>query len=264
MNLGELLQELRENILHDRSDQVAGQSDYLWSDTTLCRYIDEAQRRFARGALVIRDGTTSTASSGTTTKPVTDVLLVAGTDMYTLHPSVLAVISARLDGDKADLARGGHAAFATYTQPDTYYFDPSSLSQLPPGKPLAYDTDEYAGADANGSFGTITLRVYPVPNADYAGQNISLRVARMPLQRFTLANLEVEPEIPEEHHLEMLDWAAYLALRIVDVDAGMPDRANEFRQSFELHVQKAKEQALRKTFTPLQWNFGRNGFSWEH
>ena len=59
MNLGELLQELRCNVLHDRSDQVAGGSDYLWSDETLVRYIDEAHRRFARRSWIIRDNTSS-------------------------------------------------------------------------------------------------------------------------------------------------------------------------------------------------------------
>ena len=61
----------------------------------------------------------------------------------------------------------------------------------------------------------------------------------------------------------MLDWAAYLALRIVDVDAGMPSRANEFRASFEDHVKNARNSAMRKLFAPLQWGFGRNGFTWE-
>jgi hypothetical protein len=60
----------------------------------------------------------------------------------------------------------------------------------------------------------------------------------------------------------MLDWAAYLALRIVDHDLGDPARAQEFKASFEDAAHKARLLALRKMFTPLQHGFGRGGWSW--
>jgi len=255
MTLNELLTELRTNILYDRSDRVAGTPDYLWSDATLIRYINEAQNRFARLGLVIRDGTTPDA---------TEVMVQAGVTEYPLHPSVLAVISAKMPGDIADLARAGHQAFQTYRQPDPYFFNPADLSTMPPGKPLAYGTDEYLSGDDYGATSVATLRLYPEPTADYEGQILKLRVVRLPLtQLSTTCGLD-QPEIPAEHHLEMLDWAAYLALRIVDVDAGFQNRANEFRASFEDHVKRARNMAMRKMFTPAQWGFGRNGFSWEH
>lgn len=252
MNLGELLDELRNNILHDRSDRVSGSSDYLWTDATLIRYINEAQRRFARKGLILRDGRTA---------EVTQFTLQTGVNEYALHPSVLGVVSAKLATDAGDLKRAGHAAFDTYQSPDTYYFDPGQLASMPPGKPLAYGTDEYLSGDDNDSVAAVTLRVYPTPSADYNGQTIKMRVVRLPID--PLKQLNQVPEIPEDHHLEMLDWAAYLALRIVDHDAGNPQRANEFRASFEDHVRNARSSAMRKMFTPLQWGFGRNGFSWE-
>ena len=253
MNLSELLNELRENILYDRSDRIAGTPDYLWSDATLTRYINQAQNRLARHGLVIRDGLSPDA---------TEMTIRTGVTEYTLNPSVLAVISAKMPGDTADLARAGHAAFQTYKQPDPYFFDPAQLSSMPPGKPLAYGTDEYLGADDFDAVSVVTLRLYPEPTAAYDGQILRLRVVRLPL--YPLANPTDTPEVPEEHHLEMLDWAAYLALRIVDVDGGMPARAAEFRASFEEHVKRARNTAMRKMFTPAQWGFGRNGFTWEH
>ena len=254
MNLGELLTELRENLLHDRSDQVSGESDQLWSDETLVRYINEAQRRFARRSLVIRDSTTSA---------VTQVTLATGTTTYTLHQSVLGILSAKFGTDRVDLSRAGHAAFDAYRQPDTTYFDPALIASLPPGRPIAYSTDEAMGEDDNGAMGAPVLRVYPAPTSDYNGNIIYLRVVRLPIERLTVVNTASVPEIPEDHHLEMLDWAAYLALRIVDVDAGWSARAQEFATSFEAHVVAAKASVMRKTFTPLQWGFGRNGFAWE-
>lgn len=255
MILGDLLSELRENILYDRSDRVAGTSDYLWSDTTLVRYINEAQNRFCRQGLILRDGTTP---------EVTQIILEEGVTHYPLHESVLAVISAKHENDVADLARAGHAAFDTYRQPDPYYFDPSSLSTLSPGKPLAYSTDDYlTESDCSDALTKATLRVYPAPTAEYAGNTIYLRVVRMPVNKLVVSNLNARPEVPEMHQLNMLDWAAYLALRIVDVDAGFDKRAESFRTSFEVHAREARQIAMRKLFAPLQWGFGRNGFSWE-
>jgi hypothetical protein len=254
MTLGELLEELRVNILGDRSARVEGDTDLLWSDATLVRYINEAQRRFARHGLVLRDGTSPDASR---------VTLVAGRTHYTLHPSVLAVMSAKRDQDVSDLVRTGYSALQAFRQPDPQYFDPNAFATLPPGKPLAFSTDDYLGADDNDSLAAVTLRIYPEPTAAYAGNIIRLRVLRLPLENLVLDNLTATPEIPEDHHLEMLDWAAYLALRIVDHDAGNVARALEFRASFDANVQAARKQAMRKMFAPLHWGFGRNGFTWE-
>lgn len=253
MNLGELLYELRYNIIRDRSDQVDGTSDQLWTDATLVRYINEAQRRFARKALILRDGATPQCCL---------VQLAAGVNEYPLDPSVLGVLSARYAGDTADLARAGHAQFDTYRTPDTYFFNPSLLSSMPPGKPLAFGTDDYISSDDEGATGVVTLRVFPVPAAPYL-QTLKLRVVRLPLNDFDVSDLSVAAELPEDHQIEMLDWAAYLALRIVDHDAGNPQRAAEFRASFEDHVKNARNEVMRKMFSPMQWGFGRNGFTWD-
>ena len=89
-----------------------------------------------------------------------------------------------------------------------------------------------------------------------------MRVARLPLARLTPANLAAVPEVPEDYHVDMLDWAAYRALRVVDHEAGDAARAQEFRQSFEAHVVEAKAEIQRKAFAPLFWGFGGSGFSY--
>lgn len=253
MKLSDLLDELRNNILNDRSDSVSGDPDQLWSDATLVRYINEAQRRFACRSLVLRDSTTA---------EVTEVTLVAGQAEYNLHPSVLAVISAKKSTADADLMRVGHSLLSSYTTPGSDVWDLSSFSSLPAGGPIAYSTDESVAEDDNGSNSVVTLRIFPEPDATSAGTVIKLRVVRKPLEELTTYNLGAVPEIPEDHHIEMLDWAAYLALRIVDVDAGHSQRASEFAQSFESHVQYARAMVLRKLFAPKPWGFGRGGFSW--
>lgn len=253
MDLGELLDELRAGILHDVSNQIAGvTSDQLWTDKRLVRYINEAQRRFARRSLVLRDGSTPDCCQ---------VQMVAGQTLYPLHTSVIGVISAKYTGDNTDLARAGHAALGTYRLPDTFFFNPTGLANLPPGKVLAYSTDEEISANDYGSFNRVTLRVYPQPSSDYVGI-VNLRVARVPISRFNVTNTDVYPEVPEDYHLDMLDWAAYLALRIVDNDAGDDERADKFAKSFEDHCVTARKEVMRKLFTPAPWGFGQNGFSY--
>lgn len=253
MNLGELRTLLREAILHDRSDRVEGDNDYLWSNSTLNLYINEAQRRFATRGLVIRDATTD---------EVTKITLVEGQGEYVLHPAVFAVISARVTTQTADLTRTGHSMLAAYRAPTENWIDPASLQGLPPGPVLAYSTDEgLQDIDSDGA-SQVTLRVHPVPSAAAAGTVIRLRVCRKPID--TLQSDSQIPEIPEDHHIEMLDWAAYLALRIVDDDAGAPKRAADFMATFDMHVKEARALAMRKLFAPVAWGFGRGGYSWSN
>lgn len=253
MNLGQLLTQLREGILNDRTDRVSGTADYLWTDETLVLYINEAQRRFARLGLVLRDASTP---------EVTQVTLVAGQSIYQLHESVLGVISIKEATQQSDLRRIGHNALAQYRAPTDTWADPSTLYQLPPGAPLAYTTDEELSSDDDGSSAVVTLRVYPTPRAEDAGKVLHLRVVRTPIEDFDVNNKGAVPEIGRDHHLEMLDWAAYLALRIVDDDAGAAKRADVFAATFAANVKEARNSAMRKLFTPMPWGFGRGGWSW--
>jgi hypothetical protein len=254
MRLSELLDELRTNILNDRSDRVAGSADYLWTDETLVRYINEAQRRFAVKGLVIRDGSTA---------EVCNVTLEEGESEYALHPSILAVISAKVEGAAVDLTRAGHSSLDIVRSVDINFFDPSQFVALQPGVPLAFSTDEQVVGDDEDSFGCVSMRVFPEPSADADGTVLRLRVVRKPIDDLTVTNLSASPEIPADHHLEMLDWAAYLALRIVDADAGNPKRAAEFAATFEDNVKAARTMVLRKLFAPTPLGFGRNGWAWE-
>ena len=252
MNLDDLLSELRLNILNDRSDRVDGNSDYLWTDETLVRYINEAQRRFATRSLIIRDGTTP---------EVVEVTLRAGVTEYDLHEAVIAVISGKLDGEPRDLPRAGHSILNQSTLHNDGWDLALSASQSS-GKPLAFSTDDQVVENDDSTFSRMSLRVFPAPSAQYDGVKLRLRVVRKPIEELRINNLQAVPEVPADHHLDMLDWAAYLALRIVDVDAGNPKRAQEFANSFEAHVQAARTMVMRKLFAPKPWGIGRGGWAW--
>lgn len=252
MTLQDLLDELASNILRDRSDMMSGPKDQLWPDEVLVKYINEAENLLARKGLVLRDASTPA---------VVEVPLVAGVIQYSLHPSVVAVISAKVAGDAGDLARAGHSTFSSAQHPDALFFDPAQLSILQPGKPLAFSTDEQLDI-VSGKSGVVSLRAYPEPSADYAGTLLKLRVVRKPITALTLTNLTASPEVPEDYHLGLLDWAAYRALRNLDSDAGAVEKADKYKKEFDDMVAQARTDALRKMFAPLQWGFGRNGFSW--
>lgn len=257
MNLGELLKELRVNMLRDGSQQVAGASDYLWDDQTLVNYINEGQDEIARRTKCLRDAVTPEVCQFTT---------VDGQEFYQLDDRVLGILSIKMVGDQADLARAGHADLDTYKKPDTYFFDPAQLENMPPGKPLAWTTDEGIYADGSGTMASIQLRLYPIPASPYTPNVGNMRVVRLPLNCLTLDNLTQVPEIPRNYHRKILDWAAYLALRGADLDVAGGDalgRAKMFQGSFENWIAEMKRDMQTKMFKPIQWAFGRNGFSYE-
>lgn len=253
MNLADQLQELRDNILRDKSDLIAGDADQLWSDETLLRYIKDAERRFARRTLIIRDSVTTAA---------TQVTLASGVKTYALHESVLGVLSARYDTDEYDLKRSGHALVTAITPPEFLSFDPSSPYTLSPGAPLAFYTDEtlvYGGQNR------VTLSVFPAPAAAQVGKKVYLRVVRVPMTGYTQADLDLgkESETPEDYQLDVLEWAAYRALRGFDADAGAPTKAEAHKQAFDEAIARASLEMKRKALTSTGLRFGGNGFSWE-
>lgn len=255
MTLDEQLHELRHNVLRDRSDLIAGDTDSLWSDETLLRYIGDAERRFARQSLILRDSTTP---------EVTQLKLKQGVQLYPLHPSVIAVISARYtdaSGTPYDLNRSGHAIISQASPIETVIFDPSDpyTSQLPPGAPLAYFTDEtlvYARQSR------VTLSVYPIPSATEDGQMLSLRTIRLPTSKYTKDCLDRESEIPLDYQLDVLEWAAYRAQRTFDGDAGAPTNAEQHKTAFNEAVAAATREAKRKMFAGTSLAYGANGFTW--
>lgn len=252
MKLTDLLDELRTNILGDRSDRTSGDVDVLWSDRTLVRYINEAQRRFAKRSFILWDATTP---------EVVNVELVADQVEYDLHPAIISVVSAKIENSQVDLARMGHVLLGEYRTDNVNMPFNASLIGTAVGAPQAFATDERLAEDDDGNLAAMSLKVYPTPRAEDAGTIIKLRVVRMPLDELTSGAMSAVPELPADHHIEMLDWAAYLALRIVDQDAGNRKAADAFANSFEAHVQDARRLVLRKLRAPRPWGFGRGGFS---
>ena len=249
MNLEALLSELRENILRDDAELASGPDDKLWSDDALVRYINDAQQRFARKTLSLRDASTP---------EVTEVTLATGVSSYVLHRSVLAVISARYSTETIDLGRVGRARIMEQPMYDPPWFDSSTVSSLAPGKPLAFYTDETLDVDSKGA---VTLTVYPTPGADQDGTTVYLRTARLPLEEFTVNKMKAECELQDEYHLDMLEWAAYRATRNSDID-GHSSASERHEKRFNDAVSEVLKDVRKKMMPPVRWEFGRGGFTW--
>lgn len=250
MNLGDQLDELRGNILRDRSDLITGDSDSLWSDESLLRYIKDAERRFARATLLLRDGSTPQYCSFS---------LRAGVRDYPLHELVIALVSARVANQPTDLYRAGHALVMVPKRREVLDFDSISNEVVAPGSPQAIYTDEtlvYASRNR------VTASIYPTPDAVSDALAVACRVVRLPAGGYTLNDLERESEIPEDYQLDVLQWAAYRAKTNHDADAGDDIGAEKHKMAFDEAVAKAVKETKRKMFVGTGLNYGTLGFSY--
>jgi hypothetical protein len=235
MTLGELLDELRNNILRDRSTAVTTQNldAQLWTDETLVSYIDEAYFKFARQTLLLRDDSSP---------EVTQITLLAETGTYALDPRVVAVHSAVL-ADGVALVRSNTPIME---------HAPANVSWgvagrgVPCGRPRLFASDTAQRV----------LRLYPVPGADFDGTVLQLRVSRLPLTHLSLDDLNNPLEMDPDHHLDILEWAAYRALRNHDVDSENLIKASAHKKHFNEAVAAAQVALRRQTFEPV--TFGVN------
>lgn len=239
MNTRELLEELRENILRDISDAVNSDSDsFLLSDKALVRYINDAQNKFASQTLCLRDETTPT---------ITEIELVAGQETYALDKRVVAVHTVRgptrrrLHGTTyAFLAGSGRGMSQGYADE---WCDTS-------GAPVYFYTDRE----------TQRIGVYPAPSEEFVLKNpkLYMQVSRLPLEQLVAENLNAVPEVPEQYHLDMLEWAAYRALMNSDIEVQDMSKASARRARFNETVKQLKTERDRLLMDPLQFNVNTN------
>jgi len=238
MDLGELLDELRANILRDASDEVGPHGDdRLWSDQTLVRYINDAQDQFAVQTCLLRDETTPA---------VTRLTLVEGQEVYALDPRVIAVFDAKLD--KRHLARSTYGALTSGA--GDVVTGGVRYGPRVHGTPRMFYTDRETGK----------LGLWPAPDTVLDGSTLTLRVARRPLAPLSYGALKAVPEIPVEFHLDLLEWAAWRALRNRDVDAESMSKASMHKKRFEDTLKELSRKAKRLLAQDIQ--FDTRGTNW--
>lgn len=216
MTLDELRKELRTLL-----DDVA--QPYLWEDTTLTAYLNEAEREACIRARLIydEDGTLTQLSVG------------AGENTAALDPLILAV-------DRVYTVVNGRSRILMRTTVDDLDDQLGSYWKTTTGQPSRfYDEQTYLG-------------VCPTPTVD---TDLSLAVWRLPLE--PMADNDDEPDIAERFHFQLLDWAAHLAFKRRDADAQDQQRAANhearFTNSFGVRPDANVQRKRRLKKVPVCW-----------
>ena len=238
MKTSELIQFVAHDLLDDRTDMVSGESDELFSNATIARYLAEAERILARRAWVIEDGY---ACSNRASR----IQLIENKFDYALDKSVLFVKSVRLSDSDIDLKRVGyddnrvHGAVVDYWNVNLPYIENA-------GRPSQFSTD----------MGTRVIRVKQKPDATAAALKLQLVVVRMPINPISSATPDNVPEVPEELHLALGSYAAGRCFNMPTVDANLRSLGKTYLAEFDAAVLEAKRDRQRLQQSEPKHQFG--------
>jgi hypothetical protein len=212
----ELKTILRQDFLDDTADAPTNDAPY-WDGDTLDRYLYLAEREACKRSRLILDASTPAVCA---------VTLAEGEAEYELHESVLEVEAVTLP-DGTPLQR-------------IHRDDLGILWLRTVGTPLVYWVRGRR------------LGFFPAPGSQYDDLTAGLEVYRLPLG--PMAGDTSEPEIPEEHHQDLLYYAAYLALNRRDPDTRNQDGALENLAQFERIFGTIKDAEARERRREQEFN----------
>ena len=198
MNVSDFIAAFRSDL----ADQAMPEP--LWSDADIVRYLNDAVQEANERALLTEDRATPSVCS---------IAVVAGTATYALHPAVLQIKRAKLDG-----------RIITET----------SVEEQDACGPSDWETRsgrarEYIFQPATGT-SPATMQLVRVPTE--AGV-LALTVYRGALKKLSADINTGKPEIPERYHERLKDWVYRCAYLKQDADAFDKSKAIEFEASFE-------------------------------
>lgn len=200
MTVEELLTEIRLK-LHDAVEP------YLWADTDLIRYLNNAVDEVCERTRVLQDSTSDVCS----------ITLAADTASYTLDPALFAVRRARIDGQRNPLT----------------LVNAKDLDRLSPG----WDDSTLAstGTPTHAVFdlgdGTITL--HPAPSEE---MTLRMTVWRRAIESEILEDEQDEPAIPARFHRKLVDWVLHEAYTHADSENRNDEKARQHEEAFERAV----------------------------
>lgn len=195
-------------------DQVA---PYLWEDTTLVTFFNQAQSQACiRGRLICDD----------TTEDVCKIALTAGTQVYTLNAAVFEIVSARLV--PASGARSHRLDLVTREWLDAevrHWRDDAG-----PARWLVQDDT--------------SIRVVGDVQTDDA---IWIDCYRLPIESMTLDDDDSAPEIHAMHHEHLIQWALHRAFSIPDADGFDPNRSALAERAFTAYFGPLPDSDARRS-----------------
>lgn len=203
--------QLRDLFRSDVRDEVV---PYLWSDTELFSYMDDAQKMFCR----LTGGISDTASE------LCVLPYLAGATNVPLDPRILKLRNV------ADNATGRSIDVLNFEDLETTYRNGIVHDPLV-GRVRAV----VVGLDDD------KLRLNHIPAE--AGV-LRLTVYRMPME--PIAADSDEFEIAEHHHRALLTWMKHLAYAKQDAETYDRGRSAEFSEAFLAHCDLAKSERSRR------------------
>ena len=183
------------------------ETPYLWSDTLVYTYIDDAQKQFCRDTYGIEDS----RSFKLTIKS-------DGTEWYALDPAILKL------RDAIDQATGREIPMISMEKMADagLRFDGTlgTVRALITGMDKGY------------------IRTIPKPNV---ASVIELRTFRLPTDIVSGDDFEIDPQ----HVLNLLYWVKYRAYNVQDADARNPKAAADNKALWDAYCAKAKTEQGR-------------------
>ena len=203
-----------------RSDIVDAAAPYLWSDTEVWSYMNDAYRMFARLTGGIPD----------TTSALTRLTLTPGAATNTVSPLILRFRSAYLLSDGTELKIINEAEIPLRGDRDYGQVNIQRRSSLQ-GKVEYMIT----GMDRSAAGGLVRWQRIP----DVA-DTVQLSVQRMPLD--TVERGFEFPEIGEEHVEHFMLWMKHRAYGKQDAETFDRGRRDEYGQAFRTYCTEAKAE----------------------
>lgn len=241
MKTSELIRHVAKDMLDDRKNLISGETDELFSDALIARYLAEGEQILCRRAWVLEDAGVSCA---------TRIQLVEGKTDYPLDKSVLFVKSVRLSGSDIDLTRVGYQdnrlRGAVVSGSPADFWDVNSAYVENAGRPTRFSTD----------MGTRVIRVRQKPDADAALLKLHLVVVRMPINLISMAVPDGRPEVPEEFDLALATYAAGKCLSRPTVESELRSLGRQWLKEFDDRVNEAKRDRQRLQQSHPQHRFG--------
>lgn len=200
MNTTELLAVFRQEVF-----DLA--TPYLWADSLIYTYIDDAQKQFCRWTYGIEDA-----------RSFKITIKSDGTEWYALDPAILKVRSA--------------------TTQDTGDDMPLVASEKMREKGMKFDGKVGPTRALITGLEKGYVRTHPVPNT---ASVVELSTFRLPADVVAGDDFEIDPQ----HILPLLYWVKSKAYGVQDTETYNPKLAAEFEQKFRDYCAQAKVEQSR-------------------
>lgn len=256
MNVTQILSLVRTKLDDERIP-------YLWKDEELIQYLIQVVDEWHRDVLPVRDSSTP---------EVTIIPILSGTHTYSLHPSILEIVSIYLSSNKKNIwpideetLNISLGSWRTLTGTPSLYipeYESAKIRVVP-----YYDKTGYIEAEASFSGNTITLPSGKIVSSDWSvGDELSVNgtdendgiylITNITNTTFTVsATLTDESQTCLIRKVRDKMYMTVNRLMVTPLSLEFPNRSPEIRQEHHIHLidgilREAYKKADTETYDP--------------